>query len=357
MKKRILMEVFIIISAALFVVGCHSETKVSEKTGRTWELPVITPEENSPVYYSSSGALVSEQRVDIASKVAGYIRELKVREGDRVQEGQTLVLIDSDEIDSGIRQAVAAVSAADAVYQDAALDMERYRNLFERGSISDNEMRKMRLKFDTAAESLNQAKAGLAAARSLQNYALIKSPVSGIVVTRSRQEGDLALPGTPILTLEAGGELMFETYVAESRLKSINTGDAAEVRIDGIGSPLSGEVKRIVTSADANTRSYMVKIAVPQSEGLMPGMFGYAKFTAGVSASPVIPRSAVIERGGLQGVFVVKEDNTVGFRWLRLGREQADKVEVDAGLDKHERLVAAAVPELKDGDVILPAGN
>ena len=124
------------------------------------------------------------------------------------------------------------------------------------------------------------------------------------------------------------------------------------VRIDGIAAPIAGKVSRIVESGDPVTRSYPVKIALPATSGLLPGMFGRADFVVGRVAVPVVPTAALIERGGLRGVFVVDADSKARFRWLRLGREWPDRAQVTAGLQSGERIVAVAVPSLREGETV-----
>jgi multidrug efflux pump subunit AcrA (membrane-fusion protein) len=101
-------------------------------------------------------------------------------------------------------------------------------------------------------------------------------------------------------------------------MSAFAVGKPVEVRIDGLSAPLKGTVSRFVPSADPATRSYQIKIALPEQAGLTPGMFGRAAFQIGESKSPVVPRTALVERGGLSGVFVVDSENTAHFRWIGL---------------------------------------
>jgi RND family efflux transporter MFP subunit len=354
MKKSAYAKYAVILCAVLSFIGLgYGEEKVYEsKPRQIWDLPVTKAESGAPLYYTAIGTVVSDQRVEVTSKLSGYIRKIDVKEGDRVNKGQLLVKIDSTEISSSINQAKAAVTSAEAVYRNAEIDKDRYEKIFKRGSISDNEMRKINLKYETAAENLKQANAAYSAALSFCDYAEIKSPVDGVVVAKSKQIGDLAVPGVPIVTLEAKKGFMIETYAAESRIASIKAGDKVQVAIDGISEPLFGGVRSVVTAADPVTRSYQVKVTLPETEGLMPGMFGRVSFQTGMSSSLIIPRGALVERGGLRGVFVVDSQQRARFRWLRIGREWPERVEVDAGLDQNEYFVAAAGSTLRDGDKI-----
>ncbi|MFZ2950046.1 MAG: efflux RND transporter periplasmic adaptor subunit, partial [Desulfuromonadaceae bacterium] len=283
----------------LFMCACDRTPKSPQPVLKSWTLPVTKASEGAPVQYTAVGSVVSDQRIDVASRLSGYIRQILVQEGDRVRRGQILARIDGADVEGGIRQGRAVVGAAEAAFRDAQTDLERFQRLFEHGSISDNEIRKVRLKFDAAREALNQARAGFDTALSQRNYTEIKSPMDGVVVVRVKRAGDLAVPGAPILTLEAGHGLLFETFVAENHVAAITVGKPVEIGVDGLSSPLKGTVSRVVPSGDPVTRSYQVKITIPETAGLMPGMFGRAGFTVGESQSPIVPRRALIERGGL----------------------------------------------------------
>jgi RND family efflux transporter MFP subunit len=287
--------------------------------------------------------------------LSGYIIEISVREGDHVRAGQTLVRLDPVDINGGIRQSDAAVKAAEAAFRDAEADRVRFQNLFERGSVSENELRKITLKYDAAKESLNQAKAVRDTAHAQREYTELKSPITGTVVTRTKLVGDLALPGVPILTVESGNKLMFDTYVATGSQAptSIIPGTPVEVQLERIDTPLKGTVSRVVPSADPASRSYQIKVALPDAPGLIPGLYGRAVFPVGRTNLPAVPRHALAERGGLEGVFVLDDENKTHFRWVRVGREWADRVEVTSGVASGERLVANPDKTLRDGDKVL----
>lgn len=335
------------------VAGCGKSPDLPAQSPKEWLLPVVTVSAGAPVEYTSIGSVVSDQRVDVASRLSGYVRELLVREGDHVRAGQVLARIDAADVEGGIIQAQAQAASADAAYRDAKIDLDRFQSLYDKGNVSESEMRKVRLRNDAAQETLNQTRAALAAAKAQRDYAVIRSPIDGTVVARLRQAGDLAVPGGSILTLESGKDLVFETFVTEQQIPGITPGKLVVVKIDGLQQPLKGTVRRVVQSADPVTRSYPVKIALPSVRGLMPGMFGRAEFQLGISPVPVIPLQALIERGGLRGVFVVGSDGISTFRWLRLGREWPERVEVTAGLDAGERVVGVAEPNLREGDLVV----
>lgn len=153
--------------------------------------------------------------------------------------------------------------------------------------------------------------------------------------------------------MESADNLLFETYVAESRVSAIQRGDKVEIRIDALHKSFIGKIARLVPSGDPLTRRYLVKISFFEKAILLPGMFGRATFIIGREYDPMIPKSAIITRAGLQGVFLVKEDMSVRFRWIRTGREWPDRVQVNAGLRDGELIVAQGGSGLREGDKVI----
>ncbi len=341
---------------AVCVVACHRNHGVQpQPVSQTRNLPVITVSVGAPVEYTTVGSVISDQRVDVTSRLTGYIRAVLVHEGDQVRRGQVLVRLDASDVEGAIRQAQAGVSAAEAAFRDAEVDRGHFQQLFDDGTISDNEFRKVVLRDDAARETLKQARAAYDTACAQRAYAVINSPVDGTVVARAKLAGDLAVPGVPILTLESEHGLLFDAFVDADKesMAAIAVGKPAEVKIDALSASLKGTITRLVPSADPATRSYEMKITLPETAGLTPGMFGRAVFQIGENKSLVVPRQALVERGGLYGVFVVDSEGKAHFRWLHTGREWPDRVEVTAGLQPGERLVGAPDGALRDGDRIV----
>lgn len=309
-----------------------------------------------PISYSASGSVVSDQRIEIATRTTGFIRKIFVREGEQVVKGQDLIRLDNSDVEDVILQAQAALGKATSALKDAETDLVRHMALIKSGSISKITLRKTRLQRDLAKDSLDEARAVLSTARAQRQYTQISSPLAGVVVSRHKREGDLAVPGTPILTVESNTGLLLETNVVESQVGKLKQADSVQVKIDALDDPLTGTISRIVPSGDPLTRRYKVKIALPEEKGLLPGMFGRAHYRIGSEVLPVIPQAAMVERGGLHGVFVVDGDNRAHFRWLRTGRTEGSTTVIRAGLTAGERIVVIADARLRDGDLIQPEG-
>lgn len=311
-----------------------------------------------PIVDSEPGSVVSDDRIELSSRVVGFIKNLDVREGQKVKKGDVLVQIDPSDINQAIRQAQAGVAAAETDLADAVRDLSAFSTGATQGWASADAKLKAKMRRDIALTALTKAKAALSSANAQQAYTTILSPVNGVVVARHKHSGDMAITGVPILTIESREVLLFKVFVPESIVGSIIPGMAASVRIDALpGNAIKGAVQRLVPSGDPLTRRYEVDVILPGSAKILPGMFGRAEFVLGSFPAPAIPKRVLVQRGGLDGVFVVDEKNVAHFRWLRLGREWNGLIEVTSGLSLGERILSQIDDAVKDGAVILVEGK
>ncbi len=303
-----------------------------------------------PRYYTVPGSVISDERVQLSSRISGFIRKLAVREGDLVREGQVLVEIDPSDVEGAVSRATAARASAQADLADARVDVDKFTALTRTGAVPVDTLRKAEVRRQVAQARLAEAQAALETANAQRAYTSITSPVDGVVVGRLREAGDLATPGVPILEIEARNTLVFQTYIAESRITQLDPAQPVRVSLDAAPDVHEGRLLRVVPSADPATRRYEVKVSLPAAAGLLPGMFGRAQFLIGEDRPLTVPQAALTERSGLVGLFRVAADGQAEFRWLRTRREIDGRVEVTAGLAAGDRVVLNPPADLRDGD-------
>jgi len=341
--------------AMTLLTGCGDDTRKAEtEPQRVAASTEAVRLETMPEVQSETGSVMADDRIEISSRVAGFIKKLDVREGQRVAKGDVLVLIDPTDVDEAIRQAQAGVVAAQADLSDAERDLHAFAIGADQGWASVDTRRKAQVRHDIAQANLKKAKAVLAAARAQQDYTRISSPSDGVVVARNKRRGEMATPGVPILVIESRNDLLFKVFVSESSVGRIARGMPASIKIDALPErDIPCTVLRIVPSGDMATRRYEVDLTLPADPAILPGMFGRAAFVLGQSPVVTIPQTALVERGGLKGVFTVDGGNIAHFRWLRIGREWQDILEVTAGLHGGEEILSQPGGNVRDGTVIV----
>ena len=337
--------------------GCSTEQPAKARSPETVRnIPVLTVQPtNVPDLLEAVGTVRAAQTSDLASQMMGNIVEIRAREGDRVRRDQVLAIIDGAQPRAAVDRANAALSAAEqqllAANSDLALaesTLKRYQNLYERKSVSPQEFDEVRARQqaalarrDMAQAGQEQAKAALAEARTSLDYTRIRAPFDGIVTEKKADSGTLASPGMPIFTVEDVRRYRLQVNVNENDLRYVRAGEQVGVEIDALGSPgLKGKVVEIVPAADPTSRTFLVKIELPPDTRLRSGLFGQAQFSRGQRQALLVPRSAVVERGQLQGVFVLDQNRVASLRYVTLGKSSESEVEVLAGLQGGERVVS-----------------
>lgn len=342
---------------AFMLAGCTADHHVAASSPEiVRNVPVITAQTfGVPDTLEAVGTVHAAQTSSLASQIVGAILEIRVHEGDRIERGQVLAVIDEAEPRAALDRATAAeaaaqqgITAADSELALAESTLKRYQILYDKKIISPQEFDEIKTRQQSALARRNLAHAGLdqaraeaAQARTVLQYTRIRAPFDGIVTERKVDPGALASPGLPILTVEDLGHYRLEASVNESDLRYIRMGQKTPVLIDALGSTeLEGQVSQIVPTADPGSRTFLVKLDLPANRDLRSGLFGHAEFARGERQSLLIPQTAVVARGQLQGAFVLDDVGIASFRYITLGKPRGAQIEVLAGIQNGEKLVA-----------------
>lgn len=303
--------------------------------------------------YVSTGTLITDDRVDIASRMMGFIKDMRVKEGDRVSKDQLLLTIDPTEIEARLVEANARLSQAKAHEAEARIDFDRFKKLFEKKLVAANLFTKAELGLQLASQEHQAAKATVERIKIEKQYAELKSPVSGIVINRHKQAGDIAIPGTAILTIEDPDNIVLKTYIKEDLANDVVIGKEALISVDAINKQIKGIVTQVVPATDAATHSFMVKITPEDTKNLRTGMFARAEFIVGFKQAIVIPAAAIHSRADIPGVYIVDDQDLAHFRMIRTGRILEDAIEVVSGLHNGDRIVISSDTPIFSGNRIL----
>jgi len=354
-KKAIVLTLLFICVG--FLASCSTDPRVVASAPETVRnLPIITAQMSElPDLLEAVGTVQAAQTSLLASQVLGTIIEVRVREGDRVQRGQVVVVIDDAQPKAALERAAAAqaaaqqeVTATDSDLTLAESTLKRYQILYEERIVSSQEFDEIKARQqsaharrDLARAGLEQVKAEVTQAQTALDYTRIRAPFDAVVTEKKADPGTLALPGMPIFTVEDVHRYRLETTVNESDLRYVRLGQPVPVVIDALDhAEMKAQVAQIVPAADSASRSFLVKIELPPDAGLRSGFFGRAQFSRGERQSLLIPRAAVVVRGQLQGVFVLDQSKVASLRYVTLGKGSGTNVEVLSGLQTGEQFVA-----------------
>ncbi|WP_299124680.1 efflux RND transporter periplasmic adaptor subunit [uncultured Winogradskyella sp.] len=345
----------LIVSVALFLVSCGSE----DKKTTTDNLPAIAVKVNpveanqNNAYLSVSGKIQASNSADLSTRMMGYVNKVHVNVGDKVRRGQLLVSINNSDLQAKRAQANAGITEATAAFNNAQKDYNRFKNLFADNSASQKEL-------DDITANFEMAKARLEAANQMKNevnaqfaYSNITAPFSGTITSKKVDEGDMANPGVPLISIETPGKFEVMAMVPETEISEIKAGTSVDVLVKSINKTIKGKVAEVSTSAKNTGGQYLVKIDLEKTDTqILSGMFTTVQFPVerqSKSSMILIPSDAIVANGQLSGVYTVSQSNTALLRWLRLGRTFGDQVEVLSGLKADESYIVSAEGKLYNG--------
>ena len=335
----------------------------------------VTHMESAPLLYQAVGTVRSANTAVLAAQLAGTVREVRVKAGDHVRRGQLLAVLDDrgaraqvQGAEAGVNEALEggaevdqALKAATADRQFAEATLKRYKNLFAKNSLSRQEYdgaearyeaslaneRALEAKKQEVLSKQAQARSQQDSAQTYLSYSRIVSPVDGMVTARSVDVGTVVMPGIPLLTVEDMARYRLEASLPEEYLASVKSGDNVSVSIGH--AQFDGRIAEIVPAADTTSHTFLVKIELPAHCQCRSGEYGQASFPTGEAKSLAVPRSAVIEHGELQGVFVVGPDGGVEYRLVKTGKTLGNRVEILSGLAAGEKVAVSQIDQLRDG--------
>ncbi len=342
-----------------------------------------------------SGTIRTVEQATLSTRVMGRITQMSLESGDRFRKGDILARIDVMDMTAQTGQAQLGVAQAQAeVYRSQAslsqlesqkleaqsamrlaqITQSRMSKLQAEGAVTKSQLDDANTNLEQARARVAQSDAGIRQSQAAiaqtqaavsraelsvvasdvgESYGTIFAPFDGVVVQKLAYEGEMASPNTPLLKVENPNKLQLEISVPEENLRFVRVGQPVQVQFDAVSQALSATVQQIVPAADPKSRSFMIKIPLNNSGKLISGMFGRIALPLGERKETLlIPESAMIQRGQLQGVYVVEpkgEQSIAVLRWVKTGKTQKGQIEIVSGLAVGDRIITNNISQLSDG--------
>lgn len=336
-----------------------------------------------------SGTLTAENAVMLKSKIAGKIEAIYAEEGQIVSKGQLLLKLEDVELSAQLHMANARLHQAKegALYQnistnvqiqnaqknlnDAKIDYERSKALFEKGAIPKQQIEDALLRYEVSKTTLEQAKSGIhqnaiqkenilaaeeqvKAAQAQFNNTIIRAPFDGIITRKNCNLGQVVPAGgeTVLLQIANNSNVYFEGFVAETDIEKIVPSQKAKVEVYALGKTFNGEVKSVSQASDPDNRSLHVKIKITDPNvKLNSGLASSALITVKKYAGVLLP--AYMIRGVENNYFVVIPDSgKARFKHVQVGIKDENNAIITEGLQKDENIISMGNETLKEGDQI-----
>jgi len=346
----------LVLVSLLAYAGCGSGNRTADAEAK--DVVCTTGQarlETIPGVVTATGNLEADRSVTVSTRMMGWVKKIHVTEGLTVCKGDPLLSIDDTDLRARKSQAEAGIAEATAVLTNAQTMLDRFERLYADKSVSKARLDDVRTGRDRAAAGLKMAQAGLREVNVHLSYLDIVAPADGVVARKMVEEGDMASPGQPLLVLEQTGLIKAVAHLGEKDITAVKVGDMVDVAVSSVeGAVFHVPLTKVIPTANPGSRTYDIEALLDNAEGrLHSGMFARMTLRMGTRTAVTAPSAAIIRRGQLTGVWVVGDDDRAHLRWVRLGRNRDDSVEVLAGLDGNETVVLSSRLPLAEGDKVV----
>lgn len=301
-----------------------------------------------------SGSLDPEWQAQVAAKVDGRLEKVYVHEGDRVEKGQVLAILEQMDTDANLLSAKGSFLDAQTSLRKAETDLARYEKLYATGAVSQQVVDDYRFARDNAAAKLEAARGSLQGMESKAAGTVVTAPADGIVAKRFYQEGYYAKAGTPLFAIADISMLKTTIHIPEGQVTGVKVGNEADIALPAYpGKKLVGKITRIAPVADLPAHTFAAEVSVDNSEGLLAGVYANVSLIGEPREQVLtIPMHAIVMRDDQQTVFVADAQGVVQRRVLSLGYSDDKVAEVVSGLDEQDTIVVEGHNKLREGSRI-----
>jgi RND family efflux transporter MFP subunit len=266
----------------------------------------------------------------ITPAMPGRIEKIFVEVGDRVSKGQTLVQMES----SNLQQQNAQLA-------NLQRDYDRYNELLKVGGIAQQTVDQIKTQIDVLTTAI----------KNIEDNTKLKSPISGVITARNYDNGDV-FAQRPILTVEQLNPVKAVINVSEAYFSRVKTGMPVEIKLDVYGDEVfEGKVSLVYPTIDATTHTFGVEVAINNGNlRVRPGMYGRVSLNFGTKQSIVISDEAVQKQAGANDKYIFTVENGVAkYHKVELGQRMGENYEILSGLNNGDVVVTAGQTRLIDG--------
>lgn len=333
------------VAFAAILSGCSDEKKVAEQVIRPVKVVEVKAPQDGPLL-QYSGSIRARTEVPLGFRVDGKIMERMVDVGQQVKAGQAVARIDVTDYALSVRQAEAELASADKQVEISQLALKRAETLQSQNATSQSSLEQAQLGSRRAVAQRDAAQSALTQARNRVGYGVLTSDVDGIVTAVNAEAGQVVAAGTPVVRVARDGQKEIEVAIPEAEIRQFAPGKVVTSTFWSDGNlVLDGKVREVAGSADQQSRTFIVRVSLPDNAALRLGMTATIATHASSSEKGfVLPLAALSKQDGKSIVWLVDAASA---------KVQPRTVQVDGFTNDGVRITDG----LKPGDLVVAAGT
>lgn len=359
MRRTILAALAALTMAAgqAAALGLPWQAKTAEPAPQPRPVVSIIVQNDLAALPSVPGVIAARIEVALGFQTLGRVAARHVDVGAIVAKDQVLATLDPKDLQGDVRAAQAAVDAARVQERTAQASAERARSLAQRNVTSAAQVEQVDRALASATAARQQAESELIRARDAEGFAEMRAPFAGVISAVHANAGAVVSAGEPVIQLSAQDGIEAVIDLPDTVLSRLKTGDRYDIWSESDPTRLfPGTISQIEPVTDAITRTRRVHLALGDDSGLRLGALVRARPTGGAAAQLVLPESALLDRDGTPGVWIVSragEQASVALRAVQIqGPALNGRVAVISGLTEGEEVVIRGIHSLTEGHAV-----
>ena len=344
MKKFFLPAV---VAASLLLVGCGKESEIVKP-------PVVKVQQvsysNTASEENYSGVVRGRYETNLSFQVGGKIISRNVQTGSVVRSGDVLMSLDPKDIVEQSRTAQANVDSTLAQLQLAKANLDRYTALYKSQAIPAAVLDQYKTQYDAAKAAYDAAVAQAQQSQNALDYTTLTANADGVISAVNAEVGQVVAAGQSVLTLVQTAEFEVVANIPENKISAVQIGQRVLINFWATGNEVTGTVREISPMADPASRTFAVRITLPDVSNVQLGMTASVLMTQTASNAIVLPLSAIYQTGTDAQVWLV-DGGKVSLRKVEVIAFDDNNVRV-RGLKSGDTVVVAGVHKLRDGQAV-----
>ena len=337
-----------IVAASLLLGGCNEEVAIQKP-------PVVKVQQikfaNASQEENYSGVVRGRYETNLSFQVGGKIISRDVQAGSLVRAGEVLMTIDPKDIVEQSRSSDAQVAATRAQLELARNNLDRYTELFKSEAIAAVVLDQYKTQYDAALANYNAALAQAQQSQYSLDYTTLTANADGVISEIGAEVGQVVAAGQTVLKLVQTNELEVAVNIPENKISAVQIGQRVTINFWATKDIVEGTVREISPMADSASRTFTVKISLPEVRNIQLGMTANVSMLGEISTQAIIlPLSAIYQTGDAAQVWLV-EDGKVSLKKIEVVAFDDNNVQV-RGLNAGDKVVVAGVQKLYDGQEV-----
>jgi len=317
----------------------------------------------------------------INSKISARVISLSVENGQYVNAGDTIVTLDTQDIENNIKSSESQLKVTEQQLNSAQVSLkklkislddanrnyDRQKTLYEKGGISkadfeaaEKTLNNAQADYETGNVTIETSKANIEVQKvsiaNLQdnlNNAVIKAPISGIISDKSVNIGQMISQGTALAKVNDISSIYGKIQVPQDKISGVKIGQAATVNLEGSDQTYNGTIQNIDLSADASARVFNCKVKIDNSDkSLLPGIYGKVELLSNEKIEIItLPINALVGNEGDYSVFI-NDNGSAKKQKVTIGETNENNVEIKSGIKDGDEIICSNVSKLQEGDTV-----